>query len=110
MIAALAHVLNSADHAASPTFTLVNEYHFPLGANREGIIYHMDWYRLKDATEGMEAGMETYLHEALAGNAWCLIEWPEKAAELIRPPFVRISLQAAPGNQRSITAELYKTS
>ena len=39
----------------------------------------MDWYRLKDEEEAIQAGIE----EALLSGNLCLIEWPEKAFGLL---------------------------
>ncbi|MFB2553004.1 tRNA (adenosine(37)-N6)-threonylcarbamoyltransferase complex ATPase subunit type 1 TsaE [Ensifer soli] len=63
----------------SPTFTLVQTY--------EGRIpvAHFDLYRLSDASELDELGLD----EALA-DGLCLVEWPERAAE--RLPRDRITL------------------
>jgi tRNA threonylcarbamoyladenosine biosynthesis protein TsaE len=53
--------------APSPTFTLAQSYAAP-----DFAIWHFDLYRLKDALEARELGME----EAVDGLA--LIEWPER--------------------------------
>ena len=53
--------------APSPTFTLVQSYAAP-----DFAIWHFDLYRLKDALEARELGME----EAVDGLA--VIEWPER--------------------------------
>src|ERR1700722_2691844 len=45
-------------NVSSPTFALVNEYRTRGGDT----IYHMDWYRLKDEEEALQAGMEEYLY------------------------------------------------
>jgi tRNA threonylcarbamoyladenosine biosynthesis protein TsaE len=74
-IHALCEVLEVKDTVTSPTFALINEYESPIA----GIIYHMDWYRLKDEEEAIQAGIE----EALLSGNLCLIEWPEKAFGLL---------------------------
>src|SRR4051812_8738392 len=56
----LCEMLEVEDVVSSPTFALINEYHFK-EQDRERIIYHMDWYRLKDADEAVNAGMEDCL-------------------------------------------------
>ena len=53
--------------APSPTFTLVQSYAAPALT-----IWHFDLYRLKDAREARELGLE----EAVDGLA--VIEWPER--------------------------------
>jgi tRNA threonylcarbamoyladenosine biosynthesis protein TsaE len=74
--------LQVTDHVSSPTFAIVNEY-----ASSAGSLYHMDWYRLKDSSEAIDAGVE----DILSSDNYCFIEWPEKAAELL--PYGTIELQ-----------------
>lgn len=57
----------------SPTFSLINEYRYP-----EGIIYHIDLYRLNSEEEAVRAGVE----DCLYSGRICLVEWPEKAPGL----------------------------
>lgn len=74
-IHALCEVLEVKDAISSPTFAIINEYSSPVA----GIILHMDWYRLKNEEEAIQAGIE----DALFSNNICLIEWPEKAQGLL---------------------------
>lgn len=52
----------------SPTFTLVQQYAFATG-----MVWHFDLYRIEDASELTELGLD----EALAGGI-ALIEWPAR--------------------------------
>ena len=61
------------DNSSSPTFSLVNEYRTRNGE----VVYHFDLYRLKNAQEAFDIGLEEYLD---SGHV-CLIEWPEQAEE-----------------------------
>ena len=72
----LCDYLGVNDTVSSPTFALINEYHFLDATAADQTIYHLDWYRLKDTTEAINAGMEDCLSEAKKGNAFCFIEWP----------------------------------
>ncbi len=81
---ALLQALGSTDHAASPTFSLINEYALPDGST----LYHMDWYRLKDEEEAIAAGIE----DALYSGHRCLVEWPERAPALLPPDALRVEI------------------
>ena len=63
----------SADVVSSPTFTIAHEY------AGDTPIYHLDLYRLKNAAEVQQSGVEEYFH----GEGICLIEWPERAEHLL---------------------------
>ena len=95
--------LQVEDAVSSPTFALINEYHFTDSTNKDETIYHMDWYRVKTTEEAMEAGMEDCLMEAERKEAFCFVEWPEKARELLRPPYLWISIETVEINERVMT-------
>lgn len=63
---------------SSPTFALVNEYD---ADGFQGKLYHHDWYRVKDAAELYDAGIEEILHEYPSKH---LIEWPEMGEFFLR--------------------------
>lgn len=74
-IHALCEELGVQSAISSPSFAIINEY-----LSREaGTVYHMDWYRLKDEEEAVNAGIE----DCMLSDNLCLIEWPEKAAGLL---------------------------
>ena len=58
----------------SPTYTLVEPY-LVSGFN----VYHFDLYRFNDADEWEAAGFREYFNE----KSICLVEWPEKAGNLL---------------------------
>ncbi len=102
-IHALCDHLGVTDPVSSPTFALINEYALPAepGADR---ILHMDWYRLRDADEAVNAGMEDALS---ADHALCFVEWPGQAPELLTAAHIAVSL--APGTtdgERILDAQL----
>ncbi len=68
------------DQAASPTFTIINEYR---GSIR---IFHCDLYRISSIEEAVEAGVR----DAFQPDALTLIEWPERAAALLPSSHVRV--------------------
>lgn len=101
-IHALCDYLGVQDAVSSPTFALVNEYHF-MQNGLDRTIYHMDWYRLRDAAEATGAGMEDALHQK---DAYCFVEWPEKAPELLPHPYVRIDIEVISETERRLTCRI----
>jgi tRNA threonylcarbamoyladenosine biosynthesis protein TsaE len=95
----LCDYLQVEDVVSSPTFALINEYHFRENG-QDRTIYHLDWYRLKNAEEALMAGMEDCIEQAARGEAMCLVEWPEKAGELLRKPYCRIYIETLSETER----------
>ncbi len=85
-IHALCEELGVASAISSPTFAIINEY----SSSSAGTIFHMDWYRLKDEEEAMNAGVEDSL---LSGNL-CLVEWPDKAAGLLPENTFHVNMES----------------
>lgn len=79
----------------SPTFSIVNEYLTATGET----IYHFDCYRLKNTAEAYDIGVEEYLD---SGNL-CLIEWPDRIAELLPDRFITLSIRETVNGKREIT-------
>lgn len=75
--------LDIKDTIVSPTFTIVHEYDGRLR------LFHFDVYRIGDPDEMYDIGFDEYLY----GDGVCLIEWPERVAELIPDTAVRISIE-----------------
>ena len=93
-IHALCAMLEVQDAVSSPTFSIINEYKTAVA----GTVYHMDWYRLKDEEEAMNAGVEDTLN---SGNL-CLVEWPEKAEGLLPDDAFHIHIEALDEKTRRI--------
>lgn len=94
LIKALAKELGVLKVVTSPTFSIVNEY----DANGK-IIYHFDFYRIKNLQEAYDIGYEEYFY---SGNI-CFIEWPEKIAPLLPLHFVKIEISAQNENDRILS-------
>lgn len=94
LIKAICGELGVLNTVQSPTFSIVNEYLTDTGET----IYHFDCYRLKNVTEAYDIGVEEYLD---SGNL-CLIEWPDKIAELIPEKFIKISIAQLSNGKRAI--------
>ena len=69
LISSICKSLGVEEPVSSPTFSLVNTY-----KSRDGIIYHFDFYRIQNAHEALDIGLEEYLE---SGNL-CFMEWAEK--------------------------------
>lgn len=63
------------DNISSPTFSIINQYK----STSKGSIFHFDFYRMEDAKEAMDVGVEEYLDSGQI----CLIEWGEKIESLL---------------------------
>jgi tRNA threonylcarbamoyladenosine biosynthesis protein TsaE len=82
----------------SPTFALVNEYSRPDGSK----VYHFDFYRIKKEEELYDMGYEDYVYS----DAYCFIEWPEKALNLIPPHFKNIRIEENHSGKRQMEVNL----
>ena len=88
-------VLQGLGHAGkvkSPTYTLVEPY---VISNCQ--IYHFDLYRFNDEEEWEAAGFREYFND----ESICLVEWPEKAGNLLRPADFDIKMGVL-GNGRTL--------
>src|SRR5258708_11633805 len=79
----LLRALGYAGRVKSPTYTLVELY--PLSRLN---LYHFDFYRFKDREEWMSSGFREYFNPESA----CVVEWPERAGNLLAPPDLEINL------------------
>ena len=90
----LCEILQVNNAVSSPTFAIINEYSSPIA----GSIYHMDWYRLKDEEEAIQAGVEDCLY---SGNL-CFVEWPTKAPGLLPDDTLTIQIEVLDENTRKV--------
>jgi tRNA threonylcarbamoyladenosine biosynthesis protein TsaE len=73
-----------AEPARSPSFALVHQYAAP-----EGLLVHVDCYRLKRAEEALDLDLA-----ALAAQARLMvIEWPERAGPFAPAPDLHLRLE-----------------
>lgn len=82
------------DEVNSPTFAIVNEYDVP-----EDLIYHFDFYRIKNQTEAIDFGLFDYLDS----GRWCFMEWSEKVADLLPDETITIRIEIVSETKRRIT-------
>lgn len=88
----LAKELGVTEATSSPTFSLVNEYH----TIDNQVVYHFDFYRLKNEIEALDMGVDEYLY---SGN-WCFIEWAENIPNLIPDSHSIITIMEIDGGDR----------
>ncbi len=84
LVRGLLRALGEAGRIKSPTYTLVELYSLS-SLN----LYHFDLYRFKDRTEWLNSGFREYFN----ADAACLVEWPERAGDLLSPPDLEIRLE-----------------
>ena len=97
-INAVCKALGVREPVTSPTYALIQQYN--KGNNTP--LYHMDFYRIKNKEEAIDAGIE----ECLLTGELCMVEWPEKAFSLFPPETVSVSIQAMPDNFRKLVVQL----
>ena len=91
---ALIRSLGYNGRVKSPTFTLVEPYNLELFA-----LYHFDFYRFSSGDELRDAGFE----EQLDSYSVALVEWPERAGDLLPAPDVRCQLRLDDSNDSART-------
>ena len=95
-IHALCETKGVKDVVGSPTFSIINEYYFPLGK-----IFHIDLYRLKDEEEAIRAGVE----DCLYSDHICFVEWPEKAPGIFPPETIHVFIEVADSETRHLSIQ-----
>ncbi len=88
----LAAGLGLREPVTSPTFVIINEYPGPVP------LYHMDLYRLPAAADALAAGLEEYFDRP----GITVIEWAERAEELLPPSAIRVRLECVGPRRRRI--------
>ena len=73
----------------SPTFALVHRYDAPRSP-----VYHLDLYRIERPSELVNLGWD----EITMSHALVIVEWPERAGDLIPAGHVAIDLEYAPSD------------
>jgi tRNA threonylcarbamoyladenosine biosynthesis protein TsaE len=97
IVKAICKVLGAGDIVTSPTFTMVNEYL----TNKNEIIYHIDFYRIKKVEEVFDFGIEEYF----SSGSYCFMEWPELIGGILPPETVKIRITIGEKDQRIIDIE-----
>lgn len=77
------------DEVTSPTFAIVNEYHAP-----KAPVYHVDLYRLQKPSELQNIAWD----DIMQADALVLVEWPDRAGDLLPAGHVPIQLSYVEGD------------
>ena len=93
LVRGLLRALGWTGPVKSPSYSLVEYYPFS-----SLYLYHFDFYRFADPEEWETAG----LAEHFRNDSVCLVEWPERVADLLPPPDLAIALAHA-GDGRNMT-------
>lgn len=88
----VAEALGIHEPVTSPTFTLISEYHGRMP------LYHMDLYRLGSVEEFIWLGVE----EILDGSGVTLIEWSERAKDVLPHRSIYIHIEIEENGDRLI--------
>src|SRR5271156_1645299 len=80
----LIRALGHAGRVKSPTYTLLEPYsHLRLN------LYHFDFYRFKNRAEWLNSAFREHFNP----QSLCIVEWPERAGDLLAPPDIEIHLR-----------------
>jgi len=83
LVRGLLRALGVAGPIKSPTYTWVEPY-----ALSSLDLYHFDFYRFADKNAWLSSGLRDYFR----ADAACLVEWPERAGDLLPPPDLSVQL------------------
>jgi len=91
----------AATPLTSPSFVLIREHRRPTG---DQVLLHMDFYRLENPAEALGLGLEDWLGDP---EVVVLIEWPERAMDLLPLERLWVRLEFADTERRRLlfTAE-----
>jgi len=87
LVRAICHGYGVNAEVTSPTYALVHEYEGPRSR-----VYHLDLYRLEGPRELANLAWD----DILAERALVIVEWPERAGDLLPRDHVPLELQHLP--------------
>jgi tRNA threonylcarbamoyladenosine biosynthesis protein TsaE len=87
LVRGLLHALGHVGKVKSPTYTLVEPYEIKSNVISSLMLYHFDLYRFIDEEEWDSAGFRDYFN----AHSVCIIEWPEKAENVLQTPDLNIT-------------------
>lgn len=96
LVKGVAEGLNISKTITSPSFTIIKEYY-----DGRMPLYHMDLYRIDNFEELYMIGFE----ELIYGEGLSIIEWSEKAEELIPCSAIEILIDILPDGSRNVKVD-----
>ena len=96
----LLRALGVQGHVKSPTYALMEPYEVTT-ASGPLAISHFDFYRFDDPQEWEDAGFR----DIFASRGVKLVEWPDKAGDLLPRPDLRITIDAGDGERRDVRVD-----
>jgi len=88
----LAQAAGVKDPVCSPTYTIISEYRGTVP------FHHMDLYRLGGPEEAFDLGLDEYLET----DSITVIEWAERAAELLPPSTIHLRIDRGESDEQRI--------
>jgi len=89
------------NYITSPTYTIINQYD-----DGRIPVYHIDLYRLKNSSELYNLGWDEYIY----GHGACVIEWADKAAEMLPEEYLMVNIKVTGTNKRQINLQAESSS
>jgi tRNA threonylcarbamoyladenosine biosynthesis protein TsaE len=89
----LIEALGHNGEVPSPSFAIVQPYE-----ELDPPVFHVDLYRIEDPAEIEELGLDS------AADAVLVVEWPERAGEVVWPEALSLSLEFGRNGDRILTA------
>ncbi len=90
----IAVAMGIEEQVTSPSFTIMSIYRAPI------TLYHIDLYRIDNAAEMVDAGIEDVFYEYQDGVA--VVEWGEKAEAILPEGYIQVSFTLTEDGSRSI--------
>lgn len=88
----------AAQDLRSPTFTMLQEHR--RAPDTGARLYHVDLYRAAGPADLESIGLRELIDD---NDGLVLIEWPERAADLIPPDAIRIRFDVSAASKRNLT-------
>jgi tRNA threonylcarbamoyladenosine biosynthesis protein TsaE len=92
-----------ADEVSSPTFTLIHQYgDADTYAEGAAPVFHVDLYRLDEARQVENLGLDELFARAESSGSLVLLEWAERFPALLPPQRMEVRLRTLPDDSREI--------